>query len=174
LPGAPISKISNEILQKIKLSNVESNSKIVVMIAAGICNLTQKTHRGGGYFLNYEVKTSSERVDSVRNDIINSLGAFQEYNVLQTFAMIPPVSLLKNSKYFNKYFTDKELIKLAEEQTQLEQDIEILNEFIYKLNADNSVRTVMWNRDVRKFRIRTRGVKKTSYQTSVYQNCICL
>jgi hypothetical protein len=88
--------------------------------------------------------------------------------------MIPPVSLLKNSKYFNKNFTDKELIKLAEEQTQLEQDIEILNEFIYKLNADNSVRTVMWNRDVRKFRIRTRGVKKNSYQTSVYQNCICL
>ena len=88
--------------------------------------------------------------------------------------MIPPVSLLKNSKYFNKYFTDKELIKLAEEQTQLEQDIEILNEFIYKLNADNSVRTVMWNRDVRKFRIRTRGVKKTSYQTSEYQHCICL
>jgi hypothetical protein len=43
----------------------------------------------------------------------------------------------------------------------LEQDIEILNEFIHKLNADNSVRTVMWNGDVRKFRIRTRGVKKT-------------
>jgi hypothetical protein len=49
-------------------------------------------------------------------------------------------------------FTDKELIKLAEEQKQLEQDIEILNEFIYKLNTDNSVRTVMWDRDVRKSR----------------------
>jgi hypothetical protein len=45
------------------------------MIAAGICNLTQKTDiEGGGYFLNYEVKTSSERVESVKNDIINSLG----------------------------------------------------------------------------------------------------
>jgi hypothetical protein len=43
--------------------------------------------------LNYEVKTSSERVESVKNDIINSLGAFQEYNVLQKFARIPPVSL---------------------------------------------------------------------------------
>ena len=161
MPGAPISKISNEILEKIKLLNVESNSKIVVMIAAGICNLTQKTHRGSGYFLNYEAKTSSERVESVRNAIINSLGAFQKNNVLQSFAMIPPVSLLKNSKYFNKNFTDRELIKLAEEQKQLEQDIEILNEFIHKLNADNSVRTVMWNGDVRKFRIRTRGVKKT-------------
>jgi hypothetical protein len=45
--------------------------------------------------------------------------------------MIPPVSLLKYSKTFNKNFTDKELMKLAEEQKQLEQDIEILNEFIY-------------------------------------------
>jgi hypothetical protein len=54
------------------------------MIAAGICNLTQKTDiQGGGYFLNYKVKTSSERVESVKNDMINSLGAFQEYNVLQ-------------------------------------------------------------------------------------------
>ena len=88
--------------------------------------------------------------------------------------MIPPVSLLKISQNINKNFTDKELIKLAEEQKQLEQDIEILNEFIYKLNTDNSVRTVMWDRDVRKSRIRTRGVKKTSYQTSEYQNCICL
>jgi hypothetical protein len=79
LPGAPISKISNELLEKLKLLNVESNSKIVVMIAAGICNLTQKTDiEGGGYFLNYEIKTSSERVESVKNDIINSLGAFQE------------------------------------------------------------------------------------------------
>ena len=161
LPGAPISKISNELLEKLKLLNVESNSKIVVMIAAGICNLTQKTDiEGGGYFLNYEVKTSSERVESVKNDIINSLGAFQEYNVLQKCAMIPPVSLLKISQNFNNNFTDKELIKLAEEQKQLEQDIEILNEFIYKLNTDNSVRTVMWDRDVRKSRIRTRGVKK--------------
>jgi hypothetical protein len=131
-------------------------------------------HTGGGYFLNYEVKTSSERVESVKNAIINSLGAFQEYNVLQTFPMIPPVSLLKISKNSNKNFTDKELIKLAEEQKQLEQDIEILNEFIYKLNTDNSVRTVMWDRDLRKSRIRTRGVKKTSYQTSEYQHCICL
>ena len=84
MPGAPISKISNELLEKLKLLNVESNSKIIVMIAAGICNLTQKTDiERGGYFLNYEVKTSSERVELVKNDIINSLGAFQEYNVLQ-------------------------------------------------------------------------------------------
>ena len=83
--------------------------------------------QGGGYFLNYEVKTSSERVESVKNPIINSLGAFQEYNVLQTFAMIPPVSLLKISKNFNKNFTDKELMKLAEEQKKLVQDIEILD-----------------------------------------------
>jgi hypothetical protein len=51
--------------------------------------------------MNYEVKTSSERVESVKNDIINSLGAFQEYNVLQKFAMIPPVSLLKISQKAN-------------------------------------------------------------------------
>ena len=51
LLGAPISKISNELLEKLKLLNVESNSKIVVMIAAGICNLTQKNrHRGGWLF----------------------------------------------------------------------------------------------------------------------------
>jgi hypothetical protein len=74
--------------------------------------------------------------------------------------MIPPVSLLKNSKTFNKNFTDKVLMQLAEEQKQLEQDIEILNEFIYTLNTDNSVITVMWDRDVRKSRIRTRGLKK--------------
>jgi hypothetical protein len=30
-------------LEKLKLLNVESNSTIVVMIAAGICNLTQNT-----------------------------------------------------------------------------------------------------------------------------------
>jgi hypothetical protein len=49
------------------------------MIAAGICNLTQKSDiEGSGYFLNYEVKTSPERVESVKNDIINNLGAFQE------------------------------------------------------------------------------------------------
>jgi hypothetical protein len=41
---------------------------------------------------------------------------------------LPPVSLLKISQNFNKNFTDKELIKLAEEQKQLEQDIEIINE----------------------------------------------
>jgi hypothetical protein len=41
-PGAPISKISNELLEKLKLLNVEYNSKIVVLIAAGICNLAQK------------------------------------------------------------------------------------------------------------------------------------
>ena len=35
-----LQKISNELLEKLKLLNVESNSKIVVMIAAGICNLT--------------------------------------------------------------------------------------------------------------------------------------
>ena len=69
-------------------------------------------HRGGGYFLYYEVKTSSERVEFVRNDLINSLEAFQEYNVLQKFA-------------FNKNATDKEHITLAEEQKQLERDIKI-------------------------------------------------
>jgi hypothetical protein len=83
--------------------------------------------QGGGYFLNYEVKTSSERVESVKNDIINSLGAFQEYNVLPKIAMIPPVSLLKISKKNTKKSTNKELRKLAEEQKQLEQDIEILD-----------------------------------------------
>jgi hypothetical protein len=46
---------------------------------------------------------------------------------LQEFAMIPPVSLLKISKNFNKNFTDKELMKLAEEQKKLVQDIEILD-----------------------------------------------
>jgi hypothetical protein len=66
----------------------------------------------------------------------------------------------------------QELIKLAEEQKQL--DIEILNEFIYKLNTNNSLRIVMWDRDVRKSRIRTRGVKKNSYKTSESQNYICL
>jgi hypothetical protein len=45
-----------------------------------------------------------ERVESVKNDIINRLGAFQEYNVLHKFAMIPPVSLLKISQNFNKSF----------------------------------------------------------------------
>jgi hypothetical protein len=53
---------------------------------------------------------------------------------LQKIAMIPPVSLLKYSKTFNKNFTDKELMKLAEEQKQLEQDIEILNEFNHNYN----------------------------------------
>jgi hypothetical protein len=72
--------------------------------------LTQKTDiEGGCYFLNYEVKTSPERVESVRNDIINSVGAFQEYNVLQEIAMIPPVSLLQISKNFNTNFTDRNL-----------------------------------------------------------------
>ena len=48
------------------------------MIATGICNLTQKTDiKGGGYFLNYEVKTSSERVESVKNDVINSWEHFR-------------------------------------------------------------------------------------------------
>ena len=78
---------------------------------------------------------------------------------MQTFATIPPVSLIKISQNFNENFTDKELIKLVEEQKLLQQDIEILNEFIYKLSTDNSVRTVMWDRDVTQSRSRTRGVK---------------
>ena len=41
--------------------------------------------------------------------------------------MIPPVSLLKIYQNFNKNFTDKELMKLAEEQKKLVQDIEILD-----------------------------------------------
>jgi hypothetical protein len=37
-----------ELLEKLKLLNVEYNSKIVVLIAAGICNLAQKTDIEGG------------------------------------------------------------------------------------------------------------------------------
>jgi hypothetical protein len=55
LPGAPILKISNELLEKLKLLNAESNSKIVVMIAAVIFNLTKKAayRGGGGFFFNF-------------------------------------------------------------------------------------------------------------------------
>ena len=37
---------------------------------------------------------------------------------------------------------------------------------MYKLNTDNSVRTVMWDKDVRQSRIRKRGLKKTHKRIS--------
>ena len=141
---------------------MEEDSQILVTIAGGICNLTDKTNlHPGGYLLNYNTELSALKINNVQTSIQESCNKLSEYNTIIKFATIPPVSLSKNAMHFSYPLTDQQTQILFSEQNQLEADIQLLNDFIFSVNKANCVRTIRWDNDIIKHHMKRRGTNKT-------------
>ncbi|CAG2185618.1 unnamed protein product [Mytilus edulis] len=134
-PGKTISEICYNLINKIKVLPVEEDSNIVVMIAGGICNLTTKTNiPSGGYILNYDFKTRSEKVENLQTELKKTVIEFQDYNVILKFATIPPVSLFKKNERFSAFSSSFSQAQINDEQKNLEEDVMNVNSFISSIN----------------------------------------
>jgi len=174
LPGRNISAITDDIINKIKILPVEEDSQILVAIAGGICNLTEKRNinNGRGYLLNYSTELSAFKVNSVQTSIQESFNKLTEYNAIIKFATIPPVSLAKNAMHFSHTLSNQQTQNLVSQQSQLETDIQLINNYISSVNEANGARTIRWDNDIIKHHMKRRGTKKTLKKITkfVYNN----
>lgn len=164
LSGGTISKISTSIIKKIKVLPVQEDYAIFVMIADGICNLTQETELSSGYILNYKTEKSAEQFSQLKAEIEKTAKDLADYNVTIKFATIPPVLLSKISSHFGYIFNPPEL----------ENDILLINSFISSVNLSNGTRTLRWDTDIVKNHMKRRGTHQTLKKVTrfMYKKCM--
>ena len=155
-PGATISVLEKNVCDVVKLV---TDSKIIVAVCAGICDLTEKVTHKEGTEVWYDI--NSNRVDHLITYIKQFHRHCNEQDVTIKFATIPPVSLSKSAQFntskhrlYNSMFSSDD-IQL--QQKQLERDVHYVNQEIRNLNIASNVRTVTWDKDVIKSTIRKRG-----------------
>ena len=104
----------------------------LIIIAAGICNLTRKD--AATKTLTYI--RSEENITSIKDTITSIAGELQDKLILAT---IPPASLLKYYTHFNKTEPPPHL---TTQQKELLQDTEELNQYIKTLNKAADKQTI--------------------------------
>lgn len=173
-PGATIERLTSSMKQqilKIKNHNSDTNTIFIIM-AAGICNFTNKfTHDGGIQiqYLHNQGKTTY---------INNKLSELYEYmyanNIYFKAVHIPSVSLtlssdfnLSNGKLKKSFLTQTDF---QEQQINLEKDIGDVNSHISSLNLKYGRRSVRWDRDLILFKQKKRGHDGSKKVTHVSMN----
>lgn len=163
VPGATLSTIKDAIMEKLTKpewgGHFESSTDLSVVIAAGICNLTEKQKHTEGVELCY---LGENKVDKCISEISTIQKEFMDTCQLKPkFVTIAPVSLAKYQAFSQEHhqlnqsrFTHEEL---QSQQKHLEQDIREINETICFINSCNNFRTVRWDRDLLKHTTKKRG-----------------
>ena len=111
----------------------DTNTDLII-IAAGICNLTHKESRGRTRTLTY---TSSEENLILIKDTLTALS--REFQNKLIIATIPPASLVKYYSHFNN--TEPPSF-LTDQQNDLLRDTEELNQYIITLNKAANLQTI--------------------------------
>ena len=132
-----------------------------VMLAAGICNLTEKIKHKDGVELIY-IDPYSNKQQNVISELRKFSSELQTLpNTTVKIATIPPACIKKYNEFqkskshlFQSLFTDE---ALEQQQYNLEKDIAIINNEISEINKANQIRTVYWDRDITKISIKKRG-----------------
>jgi pterin-4a-carbinolamine dehydratase len=162
--------LNNEVFYQLDLNSFISKN----VLAAGICNLTEKIDHHPGLELHYNhTPTKVDQIITELQTIDKDLK--QTFNTKFQVTTIPPVSLAKFSAFYkskfglqNTSFTDDQL---HIQQTILEEDVKYINNSICLLNQSNKLRTIRWDRDLLKTTTRKRG----KYNTNVKKNAqICV
>lgn len=161
IPGGTISTITDTIVRKITKIRLTSNEPIMVMFAAGICNLTNKIRHDGGCELDYE--STPNKVQTIVSQFQNIYACIKQIdqNIKVKIATIPPASLKKyilfnttKHRLTETVFSDDEI---HQKQNQLEDDIKLINSAISAMNCSENLRTLRWDRDLMKTTIKKRG-----------------
>ena len=175
IPGAKIETLTQAFDNKLRkiFSSSTSVHHVFVIVAAGICNLTEKIHHANGTEIVY---ISDLAKTSHILEVINSV--YKTYNsstVSCKLVHIPPVSLISSSQFnMSKRKLTKSMYtydQISQQQIDLENDINEINSLISSLNERFSKHSVRWDRDLLICKTKKRGkngqnkhkIKKFSY-----------
>ena len=128
-PGGTIQELAS-----IAVKHVDEETELV-FLWGGICNLTRKIHHEGGTQVVYD-RTPQAAISAV--EIARNLFKKQHNHIKLMFGTIPPVSLAKSATHYasqGKLFTNLlSADQITCQQKSLEQDIQIVKEFICDIN----------------------------------------
>jgi hypothetical protein len=127
-----------------------------VMVAVGICNLTQKIHHTGGTEITYTHSTDKTA------HIIKELQDLQEYVATRHNT---PLKIACSISKYAAFNTEKHKLQhstftpeqISNQQQHLETDIQQINDAIITINNNAQVRTVRWDRDLLQVKCKSRG-----------------
>ena len=161
-PGAGIESLINYIAK-----HPEKNNFDLLIVSAGICNLTtKKTTDDGAAKINYEITNGVDKIKSIVESTI------AEYGKKIHYATITPASLVKFYLYKNrgKQISQEEKNVLEEQQTRLVDDCKEINNFIIKRNTERECPTLRWaSQCMRSTKRRQKNSRKL--RPTVYKFC---
>ena len=93
---------------------------------------------------------NSGNVANLKNDIVNFYHTTHKNGIHAKIVHIPPVSLLAYNKYsmLNQMYDMQDTISI--EQAKLEEDLDSINDYIFKNNQDYRKTSVRWDKDLKK------------------------
>ena len=152
-PGATINTLQEIIRQY-------DDGTALIIVAAGICNLTQKFYKKGKPKVTYHRIAGVHEGDdsfnlSVLKDQIRALKAAYRERII--IATIPPGGLVNYSTYIDPEVSTQEQLALSGQQLTLEEDIIKVNEFIFELNTSDNLPTIRLDKS-----LAVTSVKKSS------------
>ena len=158
LPGGTIPTLHHLLKQKLPFLEKEN---LHVVVAGGICNLTQKTKHQGGIQITYNGNTRSRVSDLLYalHTLVTDIN--QNFNLPVHVVCIPPANLIKYSdeasrtgKLTSSLLTPAEL---AFQQKLLETDIAQINNEILQINQQQGLAPIRWDKSLQKIKIQKRG-----------------
>ena len=154
LPGAKI----QEIASVAKAEHVGKPFKLTV-IAGGICNLTHRETSKSIKCLRYDTdeETRRTKLEQIKNTVLELQDSIKPV----IFCTITPASIVKYYKHHNagkihqKQAPETPTTEYQEEQTALQTDVKIINDFLIENSINGNTKTVNWH----KFSIRNSVTK---------------
>ena len=150
--GATIERLKQEaidVIQKIRDDWPEDPRNIIICLAAGICDLTEKNKNQLAY--------TKSKEEQIKTKISNFVTYFEHLYHIQT--IITTIPTAKMNKY-NAFKSAYPILRSAEEQHQLNRDINNINRQIRFINQVNNTETPKWDELLSKTVTKTRGKYK--------------
>ena len=98
VPGGTVSSICNAVVQEIKSCPYQKEETKIVILAAGICNFTEKVRHERGCEITYN--STPEKVENIVSEFENvHLLLTHSLNIIPKIATIPPASLSKYQSF---------------------------------------------------------------------------
>jgi hypothetical protein len=171
--GGTVTALTSMADKKIKdLSAIlQPGDSIAVVLAAGICDMTEKVRHPGGVQLLYD--HSKNRPEKILSDLHGFQSHFMSQNIPVKIACIPSASLSKNEMCQklkgNLVFSSCLPEEICVQQRYLEEDLGAVNGDIIAMNSAVGMRSVRWDRDLIRSSIKrrkntTKKIIKIKYQ----------
>ena len=170
VPGGTVQTLHSLIVKALTASSPTNTN---VFIAAGICNLTEKTEHEGGVEVSYTNDTRG-RVSNLLYGLHTLISDINSRFSLQVHVCTnPPANLLA---YRNTLKTQRKLhtsiyttSQIISQQAALENDIKLINLEILQMNTSQGLAPIRWDRQFIKIKIQKRGeLKENSRKKSKY------